>query len=189
MPNPGEDIIYCDTNVHPPVIVSARVTPMHKTMQKKWPGWYNVLKEGSRKESSVNLHVLRWKFAFDSNVDVPGQETLDDSDVEEDKSRESNNYNIDLHNKAIPVVDNPLNMPFPEVQSLENILPLSSTPNSSLALPLARLSSVRPRGLLPLEIEESPLHQQSSSRIQSAISKRADQVRKLLSKSSSDSGS
>ena len=90
---------------------------------------------------------------------------------------------------SISVVDYPLNMPFPEVQSLENILPLSSTPNSSLALPPARLSSVRPRGLLPLEIEESPLHQQSSSRIQSAISKRADQVRKLLSKSNSDSGS
>ena len=110
------------------------------------------------------------------------------SGVEGDTSK-SNNDDIDLHNKAISVVDNPLNMPFPEVQTLENILPLSSTPNSSLALPPARLSLVRPRGLLPLEIEESPLHQPSRSRIQSALSKRADQVRKLLSKSNSDSSS
>ena len=189
MPKPGEHIIYYDTNVFPPAIVHARVTPMYKTMQRKWPGWYNVLKEGSRKESSVNLAVIRWKFAFDSNKNDTSEGAFDLTAEQGDTNSKSNIDDVTPHNKAISVVDNPLNMPFPEVQSLENILPLSSTPITSGVPPPPRLSSVRPRGLLPLEIEESPLHQQSSSRIQLAISRRAEQVRKLLSKSNSDSSS
>ena len=190
MPEPGDNIIYYDTNVIPPVIVHAKVTPMYKTMKKKWPGWYNVLKENSTKESSVNLDAIRWKFAFDSNNDDDTSEGATNvPDEQGDTSRKSNIGNVDPHNKAISVVDNPMNMPFPEVQSLENILPLTSTPITSGVPPPARLSSVRPRGLLPLEIEESPLHQQSSSRIQLAISRRADQMKKLLSKSNSDSSS
>ena len=99
---------------------------------------------------------------------------------------------LDPHNEAFDVgpVDNPLNMPFPEVQNLVNVLPLSSTPLQSPDTTDAsrpKLSAVRPRGFLPMEIDNSPLHRSSGSRIQQAMTQRADQVRKLLSKSSSDS--
>ena len=98
---------------------------------------------------------------------------------------------IDPHNDAFAnrVVDNPLQIPFPEVQNLNAILPLTSTPLLSTASSSRpRLSDVRPRGLLPMEIEDSPL-QQPRSRIQAALTRRADQVRKILSRSSSDSSS
>ena len=100
-----------------------------------------------------------------------------------------NDPTLNPHDNPIRVVDNPLNIPFPEVQTFDDILPLSSTPLSSIHRQSARLSSVRPRGLLPLEIEESPVPHLSGSRIQAALSRRSDQVRKLLSKSKSDSSS
>ena len=100
-----------------------------------------------------------------------------------------NDLTLNPHDNPIRVVDNPLNIPFPEVQTFDDILPLSSTPLSSIHRQSARLSSVRPRGLLPLEIEESPVPHLSGSRIQAALSRRSDQVRKLLSKSKSDSSS
>ena len=52
---------------------------------------------------------------------------------------------IDPHNEAFedPGVHNPLNIPFPKVQSLDMVLPLSSTPNvSTSAPPRPRLSEV-----------------------------------------------
>ena len=178
MPNPGENIIYYDTNVVPPEIVHAKVTPMFKTMKRKWPDWFNVLVKGSTKETSVNLSIIRWKFA-----------TYEEESIEDVDDLNKTDPTLNQHDNPIRVVDNPLNMPFPEVQSLDNILPLSSTPLSSLPQQQARISSVRPRGLLPMEIEDSPLHRPSGSRLQEALLRRSNQVKKILSKSKSDSSS
>ena len=97
---------------------------------------------------------------------------------------------VDPHNNAFEdgPVHNPLQMAFPEVRNLNDVLPLSSTPmptTSTANASRSRLYAHRP--LLPMEIDESPLHRPSGSRIQQAMVRRADQVRKLLSRSSSDS--
>ena len=179
MPNPGDKIAFLDTNIEPPIIVWAKVIPMFKTMQKRWPGWYNIIREGTTQESSVDLSVVRWKVLSNASSDNVGIEEAVAGPVE-----------VDHHNAALRVVDNPLQIPFPEVRNFDDILPLSSTPSSenpAVDLQRARLSAVRPRGLLPMEIEESPLHRPSGSRIQQALTRRADQVRKILSRSSSDS--
>ena len=67
------------------------------------------------------------------------------------------------------------------------MLPLSSTPAPAVPAVDGRLSAIRPRGLLPMEIEDSPLHRPQGSRIQEALSRRANQVRRILSRHSSDS--
>jgi hypothetical protein len=77
----------------------------------------------------------------------------------------------------------PLDMPFPDVQNLDNVLPLTSTP---LDQSKKRLSDIRPRGLLPMEsmqFEDSPLASTSKttpSLFQQALVKRARQLKKAF---------
>ena len=179
MPNHGEKIAYFDPNIHPRSIVLATVLPMFKTVQRKWPSWINISEEVSGHKSSIDLSLIRWKFLENENVvddRVPVHENDDEAHVQ-----------VDHHNEALRVVDNPLQMAFPEVRNLEDMLPLSSTPASAIPAADGRLSAVRPRGLLPMEIEDSPLHRPQGSRIQQALTRRADQVRRILSRNSSDS--
>ena len=110
-------------------------------MQQKWPGWYNILIEGSKKETSANLSIVRWKFAPKTAENNDHDDTVQTVDHVTAKPC-SDNPNSNPHNKAIRVVDNPLNLPFPEVQSQDDILPLIFTPLSNIHLQQARLSTV-----------------------------------------------
>ena len=40
----------------------AKVEKTFKTMQRRWPGWFNVIDDGARKITSANLGVTRWKY-------------------------------------------------------------------------------------------------------------------------------
>ena len=65
-----------------------------------------------------------------------------------------------------------LPMPFNEVQNLNNVLPLTSTPASSSST-RSRLPGVRPRGLLPIELEQTTARSSAtSSRIKTAMQNR-----------------
>ena len=73
----------------------------------------------------------------------------------------------------------------PEVRNLNLVLPLTSTPlddfdNQPSGRSKSRLSDVRPRGLLPLEFEDSPLARPGQSRIRDAIVRRARSVQKAI---------
>jgi len=94
IPNPpvfpvlGENITFLDTDVQPPTIVSAKVTLTYKTVQRKWPGWYNILRHGSGRETSVDLWNTRWKFTpaheipqIDGNYTLAATGNSDNSDM------------------------------------------------------------------------------------------------------------
>ena len=144
---------------------------------KRYGGHYHNYKLDNGEVGGVNLIPgTAWTHAAEDVPDI----------------REEVPIPLDSHNDAFDVgaVHNPLNTPFPEVQNLDDVLPLSSTPlqfSDTADASRSRLNAVRPRGFLPMEIDDSPLHRPSGSRIQRAMMQRADQVRKLLSKSSSDS--
>ena len=60
-PNVGEDILFLDKEAKPnPRIVKAQILPMFKTVQRRWPGWFNVRREDNN-QGSVNLHSTRWR--------------------------------------------------------------------------------------------------------------------------------
>ena len=86
----------------------------------------------------------------------------------------------------------PLDIPMPEVQNLNHVLPLTSTPkqvNKAAAPSKARLSDIRPRGFLPMEFEDSNLGSSSRtpSRFKQALVNHAKQVKKALSKDTDSS--
>ena len=70
-PNVGEDILFLDKEAKPnPRIVKAQILPMFKSVQRRWPGWFNVRREDN-KQGSVNLHLTRWKISqIDGNLSV-----------------------------------------------------------------------------------------------------------------------
>ena len=187
-PLPGDRIIFLDRTMIPPTIVHASVTPMFKTVQKKNPGWCNIIRDGANKESSVSLYTNRWKYARESDPNDDHDDVQDDDPV--------NVQNDDL-NEAFATetpLQVPMYMPFPEVLNLNEVLPLTSTPTSS-NLPSTtshsrpRVSAVRPRGLLPMELAGSTEPSSGTSRIRTAIAERAAQVQRFLSgdQNSSDS--
>ena len=59
-PLPGDRITFLDTVLQPPAIINAQVTEMKKTVKKRWPNWYNILREGSLTQTSVDLVTSRW---------------------------------------------------------------------------------------------------------------------------------
>ena len=92
------------------------------------------------------------------------------------------------HDEAFTQENQPspqLYMPMPEVRNLDLVLPLTSTPweeygSHGTGQTRSRLSDVRPRGLLPMEFEDSPLGRPGPSRIRNALAKRARGVRKAI---------
>ena len=112
---------------------------------------------------------------------------MEDLDIQESECVD------EVHNEGFEVQNAPrshhLNMPSDRVMNLENVLPLTSTPIPDPRTK-PRVAAVRPRGMLPMEIEEpSPSHSSTPSRIRQAIKKRANQIKELFpgSKNSSDS--
>ena len=160
---------------------------MFKTVQRKWPNWINISEELSGHESSIDLSLVRWKFLSPTPQHSVEEDNVVDDLVQVYGDAEEDHVEVDHHNEALRVVDNPLQMAFPEVLNLEDMLPLSSTPAQGVPAINGRLSAIRPRGLLPMEIEDSPLHRPHGSRIQDALARRATQVRRILSRHSSDS--
>ena len=56
LPNIGARIRFRDPETN--IIQKATITKMHRTMQYQWPGWRNVLVDGDRKQSSINLDIV-----------------------------------------------------------------------------------------------------------------------------------
>ena len=96
--------------------------------------------------------------------------------------------------KRLPCMSSSIFHSYNEVRNLELVLPLISTPTpdsaSSAVAGHSRpcLSALRPRGMLPMEMD-TPQSSGSPSRFQKAMRNRAQQVHKVLSrtKKSSDS--
>ena len=172
LPNKGDKIEYLDDKNGPPAVIRrAMVTKMFRTVQQKNPGWVNIINEGAHKQSSIKINDYKWRIL------------QDESDIREDSKQTDNDQEKDTEvreaafHEEVPLHDH-LAMPFNEVLNMENILPLTSTPTSS-NVPNAhfpqRTSSVRPRGLLPMEFEDSPLGSTSKnpSRYWKALADRA----------------
>ena len=87
--------------------------------------------------------------------------------------------------------DDQLSIPFKKVRNMDNVLPLTSTPLVPIPESLQgaaghsrpRLSGVRPRGLLPNEMDTpEPRPSAGPSRIKQAMVRRARQVKAALSR-------
>ena len=200
VPIVGDEILFLDDNIEPPAMVYATVRPMFKTMQKRYPGWFNILKEGNAKETSVNLENVRWRYVNNTEDDDNTVEVEDEDhdDVAEGQSdtpeNETIDFNLGEHNKAFAEETEPppqLDMAMPEVRRLDHVLPLTSTPeeqeNHGSGRAKSRLSDIRPRGLLPMEFQDSPLGRPGPSRIRDAITKRAINIQKAIFKSADSS--
>ena len=183
LPKTGEKIEYLDDKSGPPVIRKATVTLMYNTVQLKYPGWVNIINDGAHKQSSIKLNDYRWRSVNDQD-DENGNSTLNDDD---------RNVFDTAFNEAAPANDH-LSIPFPEVQNLDRVLPLTSTPASSTT-PVAhfpqRTCSVRPRGLLPMEFEDSPLASGSNqpSRYKRALAEKARQIQRAITRRVDDASS
>ena len=59
-PVPGTTIVYFNRETQQ--TRRAKVEKTFKTMQRRWPGWFNVTDDGARKITSANLGVTRWKY-------------------------------------------------------------------------------------------------------------------------------
>ena len=198
LPNPptlplaGEKISFIDFDARPPKIVHATIALMYKTVQRKYPGWLNIQRDDHTTESSVNLQNVRWKFSELQHGTNPEHDDTDSTYIVEDLDEIDNEH--EACNEGSELENPPpsqLTMPFDKVQNLDNVLPLTSTPISSHSNARPRISAVRPRGMLPLEIEEPCSSRSTStpSRIKQAIQKRATQIKELfpVTKDSSDS--
>ena len=162
-------------------------------MQAKYPGWFNILKKGNKKETSVKLTTVRWKYAHNAEENH-GEDVERLSDIVEN---ESNEVSPGEHNEAFELEPQPpphLEMPMPEVRNLDLVLPLTSTPGGEEYQRSGRsktrlLSDIRPRGLLPMEFEDSPLARPrpGPSRIKDALTRRALNVHKAIFKSGDSS--
>ena len=76
-PLPGDKITFLDRDIQPPILINAQVTIMKKTVQQRWPDWYNILCEGSYTQTSVNLVTSRWRYiTVDDVPQVDGNYTL-----------------------------------------------------------------------------------------------------------------
>ena len=167
---------------------------MFKTVQQKNPGWSNVQRDNLPVQTSLRLESYRWRFEGGNvaTINATGDYTADHRDSTQDVV-DHPTHNLDepeAHNAAFQEetpTNNPLDMAFPAVEKLSLVLPLTSTPTSTdvppaSGLPRPRLSDVRPRGLLPMEFEDSPLGSSSrSSRFKQALARRTKQAKKALS--------
>jgi hypothetical protein len=167
----------------------ATVTRTYKTVQKKWPGtmWFNVQRDDFQRESSVDLLNTRRRF-INKQCFVDSLQDASDAEACAELFNDAFEEETPLHEQ--------LSIPFNEVQNLELVLftstPTSdSTPSAVAGNSRPCLSAVRPRGMLPMEMEtpQSSRLSTAPSRIQQAVRNRAQQVRAVLSrnKESSDS--
>ena len=181
MPVPGDQIKFLDNNIVPPEIVFAVIKPMFKTMQTKHPGWFNILKEGFTKQTSVNLTSVRWKYV---NNDDEVNATIQNDNVEDEVEEQFENDHETAFTEEKQTSPH-LHMAMPEVRNLDLVLPLTSTlredfENQPSGRSKSRLSEIRPRGPLPMEFEDSPVARPGPSRIRDAIARRARSVQKAI---------
>ena len=176
LPKKGDKIEYLDDKSGTPVLRKATATLMYNTVQRKHPGWVNIINDGAHKQSSIKLNDYKWRLLkHQGNEDERFSGNDDDTNVLEVAFNEE----TPLHDRT-PI-------PFPDVQNLDNVLPLTSTPESSTA-PIVhfpqRTSSVRPRGPLPMEFEDSPLASGSKqpSRYKKAIAEKAKAIQKAFTR-------
>ena len=125
--------------------------------------------------SHWNLYSVRWTVSTsqadsDRDEDVRETETSNEhEDPDNDDAEECEEHSLGSQEEASLHVHLPI--PFDQVQNLNHVLPLASTPASGSG---SRLSAVRPRGLLPLELEQTtPRVSAISSRIKAARLNRA----------------
>ena len=137
LPTPGDKILFVDHHEQPLKVVGATVTRIFKTVQKKYPGWFNIQRDDFHLETSVDLLRCRWMFLpilAEAGSDDEGN-TLEDGIEPDHDENDDLNFHADLdeHNVAFqmetPLYD-PLHMPFDQVENLDNVLPLNSTPKS-----------------------------------------------------------
>ena len=171
LPLAGDKISFIDYDAQPPTVVHATIATMYKTVQRKHPGWFNIIRvDGHETPGSIRLDDRRWRFYEDQG---DNNRILDET-VGHDQGH-NRAFNAESpENEQLPI-------PFPEVLNLEHVLPLTSTPASSNTRIYHRLSAVRPRGLLPMEIEDSPLSSPSKSRFKKAMHDGAKHLKKVLS--------
>ena len=177
LPKKGDRIEYLDDKNGSPVLRKATVTLMYSTVQRKHPGWVNILNDGAHKQSSIKLNDYKWR-------------SLKHQEIEDERSSDNDEDDTNVlevaFNKETPLHDH-APIPFPDVQNFDNVLPLTSTPESSTA-PIVhfpqRTSSVRPRGPLPMEFEDSPLASGSKqpSRYKKAIAEKAKAIQKAFTR-------
>ena len=189
-PQLGDKIQFLDKEALPPTLVMATVTRTYKTVQKKYPGtmWFNVQRDDLVIESSADLLNTRWRF-INRQIFVDPLQEASNAEASSEPFNDAFEEEPQLHEQ--------LSIPFNEVQNLELVLPLTSTPTSDSVPPAVaghsrpRLSAVRPRGMLPMEMDTpvSSRMNTAPSRFQQAVRNRAQQVRAVLSltKESSDS--
>ena len=181
LPNPpvlplaGDKISFVDFDAQPPTVVHATMDRMYKTVQRRHPGWFNIIRDdGHLTPGSIRLDDRRWRFYEDQEGDIT-HETLDDVVLDQNHDKAFSTETPE--NEQLPI-------PFPEVLNLDHVLPLTSTPASSTT-PLTqipqRLNAVRPRGFLPMEFEDSPLAPSPTrSRLKKVMHDGAKHLKKVL---------
>ena len=184
-PKQGDLIKFLNKDVNPPSLITAEVTHIYKSVQKKYPGWCNIQREDFLFETSVDLLNTRWKF-LRRNL---SETSLEDASENEASATPSEAFNNAMEGE-VPQ-DDQLSIPFKKVRNMENVLPLTSTPMVPIPESLQgaaghsrpRLSGVRPRGLLPNEMDTpEPRPSACPSRIKQAMVRRARQVKAALSR-------
>ena len=76
LPDVGQHIIFLHKEARPPSLVKAEFIPMHKTFQRRWPGWFNAQREDTQSNIGVDLFSTRWRFTpeipqIDGNYTLP----------------------------------------------------------------------------------------------------------------------
>ena len=71
LPKVNDRISYWDPDMA--LIISGTVTPMTRELQRRYPGWRNLVKDGENEESSVNLDMVgnncvAWKYCDEAAV-------------------------------------------------------------------------------------------------------------------------
>ena len=163
---------------------------------KRYGGFYFNYITAEGKTGGVNLDPgTAWTHLTSSRVDNDSIEherlsdPLNDAFATPDISNPLNLKYPTSKSIASSGISNPLTTPVPRVFNYENVLPLTSTPQEERTKPENhRLSSVRPRGLLPLELDDSSSSSTSAS-LQRGLRHKARQVKGLFFSSDSSKSS
>ena len=83
LPQVNDRISYWDPDMA--VIISGTVTPMTRELQRRYPGWRNLVKDGENEESSVNLDMVgnncvAWKYCDAAAVNDEQQVAVNDDE-------------------------------------------------------------------------------------------------------------
>ena len=96
LPIPGQRIVFYDKVTR--LKLEARVTLMFKSVQKKHPGWRNILVDDAPHQSSINLDIndlgcVRWMYRAEQHPAIPqleGNYTLSSGATLDDRNNPSN---------------------------------------------------------------------------------------------------